>query len=507
MILKQVSTFSQCLLMLYLLLLSSGCSTVSFDQPKTASQCLQNPSSTQLGKGVSKWSQKHDGLSGFYPLSQGMDALGVRLRLLELAEKSIDIQTFLMKEDSAGAVVIAGLLKAADRGVRVRFLLDDIFTSASDSHLYILNEHPNIEVRLFNPVSRRGWSKLNLLADFKQANRRMHNKSFTVDNSVSVIGGRNIADEYFQLKINSDFIDFDIISLGPIVHDISNSFDEFWNHSRAVPIEQVVKSKSERKLKAYRDKIDLSMASLYPSVYERAFESVLLRDLFAGQVEFYKAESIILADSPDKLVNEIGPDHRIVARGLSEVLENARSEVIFVTPYFVPGSDLVERLKKMSESAIRVVVLTNSLASTNHIAVHSAYDCYRVDLLEAGVELYELRANAANDESNNLTLHSKVIVIDRRYLFIGSLNVDPRSIVINAEMGVLIDSKKLAESFLSKESKLIDISYRVTLTDKGTLEWLGHIHGEAVLERKEPLTNQWRRFKAWFLKILPESQL
>ena len=244
------------LLRILLLLLSAtaftGCATVSFTEPKSYSETITDTADTRLGEGVSRWADAHGGLSGFYPLSQGMDALGVRLRLAEVAEKSIDLQYFLMKGDTAGAVMMNALLKAADRGVRVRFLLDDIFTTAKDRVLLLINQHPNIEVRLFNPVSRRGFHTLNFVGDFRQANRRMHNKSFTVDNQISVVGGRNIADEYFQLKTGSVFVDFDVLAMGPIAAEISESFDNYWNHSRAVPMDQIATNKEDEELEALR---------------------------------------------------------------------------------------------------------------------------------------------------------------------------------------------------------------------------------------------------------------
>ena len=185
-----------------------------------------------------------------------MDALGARLRMLEKAEKSVDLQYFLMKDDTAGRVMLHALLKAADRGVRIRFLLDDIFTSAPDRNLLLINQHPNVEVRLFNPISRRGMHWLNFVGNFRQANRRMHNKSFTVDNAVSIVGGRNIADEYFQLKKTEVFADFDVLAFGPIASDILKSFDAYWNHTLAIPIEQLSSEVEAGALQAERALFD-----------------------------------------------------------------------------------------------------------------------------------------------------------------------------------------------------------------------------------------------------------
>ncbi len=493
----------------------SGCATVAFDQPKTHSEAIADTSDTRLGKNVLEWSEQHEGLSGIYPLSQGMDALGARLRLAEVAERTIDLQYFLMKDDMAGLVMMNALLKAADRGVRVRFLLDDIFTTSADRNLLLLNQHPNIEVRLFNPVSRRGLSSgLNFVGDFRRANRRMHNKSFTVDNQISIVGGRNIADEYFQLKTGSVFVDFDVLAMGPVAAEISQSFDEYWNHSRAVPMEQVADNKNNEDLETVRADIAEEFDGAYDAVYGRALESQLLQDLIANREPWFPAYAVVLSDSPDKLINDISEEHMQLATDLLDVLHSARSEIIFISPYYVPGKGGVELVQQLVDKGIRVIILTNSLASNNHVPVHGGYARYRKDVVRAGVELYEARANAAaeyqgaEDGVDSMTLHTKAILIDRRYLFVGSLNLDPRSIQINAEMGLLIDSAEIVGGFTDNaDEKLAAIAYRVKLNDKGQLEWHGRIDGEDVVETHEPLTSRWLRFKAWFMKIAPESQL
>jgi putative cardiolipin synthase len=492
----------------------TGCATVSFTEPKSYSETITDTADTRLGEGVSRWVDTHGGLSGFYPLSQGMDALGVRLRLAEVAEKSIDLQYFLMKDDTAGAVMMNALLKAADRGVRVRFLLDDIFTTAKDRGLLLLNQHPNIEVRLFNPVSRRGFHTLNFVGDFKQANRRMHNKSFTVDNQISVVGGRNIADEYFQLKTDSVFVDFDVLAMGPIAAEISESFDIYWNHSRAVPMHQVADNKKGEELETVRADIAEEFDGIYDTVYKQALESQLLQDLMADREPYFAADAIVLSDSPDKLINDIHEDHMQLATDLLDVLHSARKEVIFISPYYVPGKGGVQLVRDLVGKGIRVIILTNSLASNNHVPVHGGYARYRKDVIQAGAELYEARANAARELQeveegpDAMTLHTKAFLIDRRYLFVGSLNLDPRSIEINAEMGLLIDSEEMLDDFTSDiDARLAAIAWRVLLNEKGNLEWHGHINGEDVVETKEPLAGPWLRFKAWFMKIAPESQL
>ena len=501
-----------------LLLLSaaafSGCATVSFNEPKPYSETITDTADTRLGKGVSQWTDTHGGLSGFYPLTQGMDALGVRLRLAEIAEKSIDLQYFLMKNDTAGKVMANALLKAADRGVRIRFLLDDIFTTVPDRGLLLLNQHANIEIRLFNPVSRRGFYSLNFVGDFRRANRRMHNKSFTVDNQVSVVGGRNIADEYFQLKTDSVFVDFDMLALGPITYDISRNFDKFWNHSRAVPMHQIASNHKNEELEKVRSEIAEEFDKIYDTVYKQALESQLLQDLMADRQLLYPAEALVLSDSPDKLINKISEEHMQLATNLRDIVLSAKKEVIFISPYYVPRSSGVQLVRSLVNKGVRVIILTNSLASNNHIPVHSGYARYRKDVIKAGAELYEARANAAhemqstNEGTQTLTLHTKLFLIDRRYMFVGSLNLDPRAIEINAEMGLIIDSEEMVGMLTSGIEELFPkVAYQVILNDKGRLEWHGRINGKEVIETQEPLTSSWLRFKAWFMKIAPESQL
>jgi putative cardiolipin synthase len=492
----------------------TGCAAVSFDQPKTYSTVMAGTADTRLGQYAAYETAKHAGQSAFYPLNQGMDALGVRLRLAERAQKSIDLQYFLMKNDTAGAVMANALLKAADRGVRVRFLLDDIFTTVPDDSFLLINKHPNIEIRIFNPVSRSGIYAFNFIGQFKRANRRMHNKSFTVDNAITVVGGRNIADEYFQLKEDSVFIDFDILAIGPIADAVSASFDQFWNHSRAVPIDQFIKDRKKEDLETVREEIAEEFDHIYDTVYKQALESQLLQDLINGRQPLFIGPAEVFADEPDKLVEEIDETHMRLAQQLREILLQADKEIMFITPYYVPGDRGVTSLRDHVERGVRVIILTNSLASTNHVAVHSGYSRYRRDIVEAGAELYEARASAASElydgeeALDTLTLHTKAILIDRRYVFVGSLNLDPRSVAINAEMGLFIDCEPMVSGFTRDlEDALSAFAYRVRLNDKGKLEWRGRIDGREVVETRDPQTGWWRRFKAWFMKIAPEDQL
>ena len=497
-------------------LLAGGCATISFDEPKTYTASISHTQSqaTTLGKYAASKTEHLDGDSCFYPLREGMDALGIRLHLADMAEKSIDLQYFLMKNDTAGAVIAKALLKAADRGVRIRFLLDDVFTTVPDDSFLLINKHPNIEIRIFNPVSRSGIYAVNYAAQFAQANRRMHNKSFTVDNSISIVGGRNLADEYFQLKENSVFVDFDVLAVGPIAAEISHSFDQYWNHSRAVPIEQFIEDKKGENLETVREEIAEELDDIYETVFDLALESKLLQDLISDRRPLFTGPAMVLADEPDKLSNPVNETHMKLAQNLRDILDHAKKEIVYITPYYVPGKRGVQLARDQVAKGLRIVVITNSLASNNHVPVHSAYSRYRRDVIRAGIELYEMRADAARELTGDenaperLTLHTKGIIVDERYLFVGSLNLDPRSIEINAEMGLFIDCAPMAKVFTrGGNGRLSTLTYRVRENDKGKLEWHGRIEGQNVIETKEPLTGWWLRFKAWCMKIAPESQL
>jgi putative cardiolipin synthase len=503
------------LLIMLLPALTTGCATGPINYPRRYSEAITDTRDTELGRAVTQWHSEHPDDSGFYPLISGKDAFGARLALIDMAERSIDVQYFLMKNDMAGLVFVDKLLEAADRGVRVRLLLDDVFTKVEDEAFLLINQHPNIEIRLFNPVGRGGSYWLNFLADFDRANRRMHNKSFTVDNQVSIIGGRNIAEEYFELKKGGEFRDLDILGLGPVAAEIAITFDRFWNHELSVPVEAFDSGKKKQDLEAVREAFSEELREESDSIYVQAVESELIQDLFNDRIPLYPATAEVITDDPEKLLNKVSQDHQVLVTRMAEVVANANAEVIIVTPYLIPGKEGIEFWNRVTDKNVRVIVLTNSLASTNHIPVHGAYARYRHRLIQAGVELHELRVDASelskgDDEKafESVTLHTKAIMVDRRYLFIGSLNLDPRSIDINTEMGVLVDSAdmsaRIAAPFMER---LPSKSYTVVEDENGRLRWHGLIDGKQVIEDSEPQAGRWRRFKAFVTRILPESQL
>ncbi|MBE9547862.1 MAG: phospholipase D family protein [Proteobacteria bacterium] len=497
------------------LLLLAGCATAPLDYPREHSVAFTDTTDTYLGREVAEWTAEHPGKSGFYPLIGGLDAFGMRLALIDRAERTIDAQYFLMKPDSAGRLFADKLLDAADRGVRVRILLDDIFTTVNDDAFLVMNQHPNIEIRLFNPIGRGGVYAFSYLGNFKLTNRRMHNKSFTVDNQASVVGGRNIADEYFELLDDEEFKDFDMLAIGPVAADISITFDRFWNHKLAVPMEALERNKQLPDLESARASMAKKAEAAGNSIYARALSSPLMLDLVGDRVEFYPAENRVITDDPEKLLNKVSIDHQELITVLASVVNQAESEVVVITPYFIPGKSGVDFWRKIVNKGVRVAIITNSLASNNHVPVHGGYARYRHAMIDAGVEIYEARVDASkaseDDEGSGydtMTLHTKAVLIDRRYTFVGSLNLDPRSIDINTEFGVLVDNKELggllAEGFFKN---LPSFAYRVTENERGKLIWTTMIDGVPVVESKEPQTSWWLRFKAFVMRIAPEGQL
>lgn len=501
---------------LLLLLLLSGCISVPFDYPKSPSAALSASADTDMGEYALEWTQKHGTNSGFLALAGGNEALGARLKLIESAEVSIDAQYFLLKPDEAGGLFIGNLLNAADRGVRVRLLIDDIFTPGLDSQFTLFNSHPNVEVRLFNPLSRQSAKSWSMLWNFSRANRRMHNKSFTVDDSITIIGGRNIADEYFEIKPEVEFNDFELLAVGPVVPEVNAAFDLFWNSELAVPMEAFDIDYDPQQLDHWREVMTDVVSGARESVYARAVDSELLQDLVEGRVEPLAAPAYVVTDSPEKLKQAVGQqEYQSLAAEIGRRFNEADAEIIIITPYYVPQKSGVEVVEALLAKGLRVVIITNSLASTNHVPVHSGYSRYRKRLLKSGAELYELKVDAVNSkaagetEADSQTLHTKAIVIDRETLFVGSLNFDPRSLDINTEMGVFIDSAEVARVFAEVvAADLGESTYSVQLNENNKLRWI--YQGEDGREElnKEPQTSFWRRFSAGFYGVLPiEGQL
>jgi putative cardiolipin synthase len=423
-------------------------------------------------------------------------------------------------------VFIGSLLEAADRGVRVRLLLDDIQTAGYDAGMAALDSHPNFEVRIFNPFAVRGARGANF-TDFGRVNRRMHNKSFTADNQITIVGGRNIAAEYFAFRDDVNFGDADMLSIGPVTRDVSNMFDTYWNHRAAVPVPGFAKMPEDpaAALEALRGRITENVEKVKATPYVKALEESLVA-LTGTQGEAWTwATYELVYDSPDKSDAAKAKEAESIVTPLREAVKSAKSELIIISPYFVPLKSGIEFLSGLSESGVSIYVITNSLAATNHSVVHSGYVGAREPLLKSGVRLFEVRPDASvagvsrggmtenKDEVDKsrggagaaiATLHTKAFIVDRERFFLGSFNWDPRSVNINTELGVIVNSPELARAVVEGLDEKLDANtYEVILNDEGLIRWADRRGDEEVLLVREPQTSWWRRFGVGFYRMLP----
>ena len=462
------------------------------------------------------------GHSGFRLLTRATNALMSRVALADQAARSIDVQTFIFNDDATGRLVAGHLLDAADRGVRVRLLVDAI--DSPDPDLFdALDAHGNIEVRLFNPFGSRDPGLLStmgqMLLEFSRLNRRMHNKSFIVDNHVAIIGGRNIGDEYFDASEGSNFRDLDLLAIGPVVRDASHAFDTYWNDEAAVPASAYGSRHNDAGgLADLRGRLEKNARRFERSDYAEA----VVAELPHGATEVRKGEwfwgpAELVADQPEKVEATVDQPGLRIGPRLRELLDSARSEVLLTSPYFVPGEADVAHLLSLAARGVKVGVLTNSLASTDHATVHGAYAGRRRPLLEGGVRLFELkpRPDAAPSEAveasgSDVALHAKSFVVDRRHVFVGSLNMDQRSQLLNTEMGIIVDNPALAQAvadFFASATAPAN-AYEVVVEKPGAdLRWITEEGGQRVALPREPEAGLRRRVKALLTRLLPVDNL
>jgi putative cardiolipin synthase len=459
----------------------------------------------------------HPGQSGFRLLSDGTEAFLIRAQSARLAVQSLDVQTYIWHADLTGAYLGQVLLDAADRGVRVRLLVDDLDARAKNDGFAALAAHPHIEVRLFNPWATRN-GKLSQAGEsafsFERINRRMHNKSWIADNRIAVVGGRNVGDEYFGAGQDVNFVDLDFAMLGPVVREVSYTFDRFWNSSSAYPMEVLApEGVNDDALIKLRNTLAGRAADARDSPYATALrgEDLLERMAGGGWPLQWASKYEFVSDDPDKVTMKKRDVRRThVGVSLVPMLQSARARVAIISPYFVPGKEVTEGFSRMAAAGRSVRVLTNSLVANDVAAVHGGYSRYRKALLEGGVQLWELKptgspGNSSVFGSSGASLHTKAFVVDGRHGFVGSFNFDPRSVSLNTEMGVLFRDADLAREVSAVFDRQIepDNSYRVAL-EGIRLVW----SDSAGRLRHEPKASLRRRVIARLSGFLPlESQL
>ena len=506
--------------------LLGGCATLPSDYVRTASRSLPAQFDTPSTRYVRAERDRHPGESGFRLLVSNTDALMSRVWLIDHARHSLDLQYFIFENDATGRLVAQRLLAAADRGVRVRLLLDDVALRHEERLLEALTAHPNIEVRVFNAFRTRDPSMPSKLVQFalegRRLNRRMHNKSMVSDGCVAVIGGRNIGDEYFDASDEgNNFRDLDVIAIGPVVDAAAHAFDEYWNSEPAIPLTAYRTTRDSRAdLTALRPELSGAVRVFEQSDYARA----VLEELPDGGTgarpgRWLWGEGTLLVDQPEKVeIDHDEPAMRIGPR-VKQALDRARSEVLLISPYLVPSSRGAHYLSGLVQRGVAVRVLTNSLASTDELAAQAGYASARRALLDGGAQLYELKPApgeraqpTATGRSSGVSLHAKAIVVDRRLLFIGSMNIDQRSKFLNTEMGVLVDCPALAGQVARFFEQAADphSAFHVQLersgdsgSHDGRLTWSWDDHGTLMATHRDPEVGATRRLEYDVLRLLP----
>lgn len=478
---------------------------------------MRDTGDTRLGKAVTALVDAHPGNSGIHPMRDGRDAFAARYLLADAAERTLDVQYYIWRNDSSGILLFDALRRAADRGVRVRLLLDDINTAEIEGILAALDAHPNIELRLFNPFAQRERRAVSLATDFARLNRRMHNKSYTADNQVTVIGGRNIGDEYFSAASDVSFADLDVLAVGPVVHEVSIDFDRYWACDSAYPADRLLPpAKPEAVAQLAAEAARVTRTPTATAYIGALRESAFARDLVAARLPLEWAVARMVSDAPAKALGRAQPDE-LLPQKLRQILGHPARELDLVSPYFVPRAEFVGYLVSLAKQGVRIKILTNSLEATDVPAVHAGYAKRRRQLLENGIVLYELKRRPSMlahgmeslAGSSGASLHAKTFAVDRSRIFVGSFNFDPRSADLNTEMGFIIDSPVLAQGVSTAFATSIPLNaYEVRLSDTGRLQWIERRDGATVVTHdKEPGASFWTRLSVKLLSVLPIEPL
>ena len=486
------------------------------------SYAINDGALTSLGRDFDSKLAARPGKTGVFLLPNGRDAFATRALLARKAEKSIDLQYYIYHQDTVGSLLTYEMIRAADRGVRVRMLIDDIYGNQGEETWVALDAHPNIDVRLWNPWKRGNSRMIQSVFRARDINYRMHSKSFTVDNQATVLGGRNIGDEYFDADTNVAFSDIDVLAIGPPVAQVSSEFDLYWNNELAYPANILVRQGSERDLNSLRDARMAFYQKQATSSYVKALtDSDLAHGLADGSLAFSWSEARVIHDSSQKkTLGKKGKDELLISQ-LAPYITGAKKSADIVSPYFVPGDNAADAMCRLAQNGVRVRILTNSLASNDVSAVHAGYSKYRRKLLRCGVELFELDESLKDQKGKAFTwlpglkkssLHAKTMVFDGEIMFVGSFNFDQRSLHINNEIGLLFHDPEVAGEVAENfENNVNKVAFKVEFEREGGLgnmQWTGGQGGPETVMEEEPYATTFRKFTVGILKWLPiDSQL
>jgi len=466
---------------------------------------------TRLGAALLPLMERHEGLSGVVPLADGRDALAARILLARAAEQSIDVQYYIWQTDTTGWLLLEELRAAAERGVRVRILLDDNGIPGLDNVLAGLDAMENVEVRIFNPFTMRSPKLLSYAFDFFRLNRRMHNKSMTVDGVATVIGGRNIGDIYFAYGEGTAYFDFDVLAVGPAAADVSADFDAYWTSGSSYAAADVLPP-SEGGLDEMAAAVAEAEGSSRGSDYAAAVaDAPVLSRALAGEDVLEWTTVALVSDDPAKGLGQAEADRLLVGQ-LPQIIGRPERSLDLVSAYLIPGEVGTGQIEGFLADGIRTRLVTNSLEATDVPVVHSAWMGYRDRLLREGAEILELRARPDRPEGASIqqlltgsqsSLHAKTFAVDGERIFIGSFNFDPRSASLNTEMGFLIDSPEIAMN-LSRALDRTETFYEVSTGPDGAIRWTETTpDGETITFDREPNTSAFQRGMVTFMSWLP----
>jgi cardiolipin synthase C len=503
------------------LVLLTACATVQpgSDYPRTPSTALAHPEETRFGARFDALAMAHSGASAFHILTAGVDGLLARVQMIDAAQKTLDLQYYIFRGDTTGQLILAALTRAAARGVAIRLLVDDGDTTRGDEQVLALGTQPGTQVRVFNPFRYRGHNPLLRALEFAgnsaRLDYRMHNKLLVVDNTLALIGGRNIGNEYFQIDPQFQVADDDVFVAGPLVHTLSGTFDAYWNNELAVPAAALAQAHAQRLRK---HKSPARVAGVDYSA--RIASGEPFASLLDGKLALQWATAQVLCDSPDKKRTDAGAAGQLMVRGVLAAARQVQGEFLMINPYIIPTMGESAMLEELRQRKVRIGIVTNSLQSTRDLLAYAGYIHSRRALLQEGVQLYEVRAQLGSTRGSGQSarisrygtygLHGKLMVFDRQRIFIGSMNFDERSRHLNTEIGLIIDSPDLAEVTAARFNDMAQPqnAYQPALVTTaaggaGRLQWTTQERGVAVVYRTEPAPNPWRRFLITLLAWLP----
>jgi cardiolipin synthase C len=517
---KALATWTRCAATTVVVVLAS-CATLPAPIARAPEVAFAAPDTTALGKMATTGAHAGD-VSGFRLLESGDDAFAALVGLVERAQRSLDLEYYLVRDDLSSRRLLREVAAAAARGVKVRLLVDDFNTAGEEDVLLCVAKQANVEVQLYNPFPAGRFSTASRLigsaSNMQRIGARMHNKLLIADSAVAVTGGRNLGDAYFVQSTQANFLDLDLLVAGPVVRGLAASFDSFWNNKLAYPVQTLIQrtpacngAEPAREVAANAEKAPATASSAAPA------KPGPTKSLAQGKLDLTWAPVKLLADKPTKTTSDGQPaPNETMSDDVERLLKAAQREVLVISPYFVPGPYGMEVFDALRRRGVTVRILTNSLAATDAPAVHTGYARYRQPLLEAGAALYELRPQLGSPRSgvgdfgsSHSSLHAKAPVIDRRVVLVGSMNMDPRSANLNSEMGLVLHSPHIAVQLADLFSDVTaHSSYAVTLKDGYHLHWTTQDGDRKVEYDDEPEVSAARRMMLWFVApFAPEAML